>query len=124
LAVIPPEVGTDRAQSGDAHRLVVGRPLRGGALRLPRLRARLTRDFSRRSAAAPCSISHAIATASVLALIIAASVAHFHTGTVDIRKPHFAIDSIEAWLRYMTVTPAIPAPFLPGQAPHISPEGL
>jgi hypothetical protein len=123
LAVVPPEVGSDRAVSGDARRWVIGQP-RGGGLRLPRLRARLAGDFSRRGAVAPFAISHAIAVAGALALIIAASLVHFHTDTVELRKPHFAIDSIEAWLRYMTVTPANPAPSPPGQSPHISPEGL
>jgi hypothetical protein len=124
LAVVPPEVGADRARGGDAQRLVIGQPTLGGTLRLPRPRARLARDFSWRGIAAPFSISHAIAVAGVLALIVAASVAHFRIGTVEMREPRFATDSIEAWLRYMTVTPALPAPLPSGQSPHISPEGL
>jgi hypothetical protein len=124
LAVVRPEVGPDRAHGGDARRLVMRRPLPGGTLRLPRLRARLARDLSRRGAAARFAISQPIAVAGLLALIIAASVAPFRTGTVERREPHFATDSIDAWLRHMTVTPAFPAPFQSGQSPHISPEGL
>jgi hypothetical protein len=95
-------------------------PLRIGALRLPRLRSRPARKVSWRGAAVHSPIVRTVAVATVLGLILVAGLAHFSTDGGEQPAPLFAADTIEAWLRHMTVTRTILL-----DAQHLDvPEGL
>jgi hypothetical protein len=61
-----------------------------------------------------------VAAATFLATILVASLAHFSTDSGKQPAPLFVTDSIEAWLRHMTVTRTIP----PDSTPLDVPEGL
>jgi hypothetical protein len=124
LVVIPPEAGSERPLSGGVPRQAAAGPLRYGALKVPLLQSRLARLPSRFGAPAPSSIWRALPRAAaavgagVLALILAGGLAHYRF--VEPSDPLQAVDSIEAWLRHMTVTRALP----PSPPPLDWPEGL
>jgi hypothetical protein len=118
LVEIPPEAVSERPVSGGTLSPAAADPLRCGALRLPRLRARLGRDLSWRHATALSTPAHAIAAAGVLLLILVGGLAHLNVHTAEHREPPSSVDTIEAWLRHMTVTRAAPSPRLP-EAPSI-----
>ena len=120
MVVVPPEAGSERSLDGEAPWLAATDPLRCGALRLPRLQSRLARDLSWRRAAAPSTFARAVAAAGVLVLILIGGLVHFRADTVEHRWPPSSADSIEAWLRHMTVTRAVPAP----PSTRDGPEGL
>ena len=55
------------------------------------------------------TITRTVAAATVLALILVAALAHFRPDAGKLPAPLFAADSIEAWLRHMTVIRTVPA---------------
>ncbi len=125
MVEVPPEADSERPHSGGGPRLATADPLRCGALKLPLTAFAPGAGPSRGArAAAPSTFPRAIAAACVLALILVGGLAHFHSDTVEHREPHSAADTIEAWLRHMTVTRAVTVPHLQGPPPLDWPEGL
>ena len=122
MVVVPPEAGSERSLDGEAPWLAATDPLRCGALKLPRLQSRLARDLSR--SATPLTLARGVVAAGVLVLILIGGLVHFRADTVEHRWPPSSADSIEAWLRHMTVTRAVPAPPVPGLSTFDWPEGL
>lgn len=122
--MIPPEAGSERPFRVGTPFPATADALQCGALRLPRLRTRLACDASWRRAAAPSTLARAIAAVGVLALILVGGFAHFRTDTGEPPEPPLAVDSIEAWLRHMTVTWAAPPPRLPSPPSIDVPDNL
>ena len=125
MAVVPPEAGFELPLSGGAPGQATADSLRYGALKVPLLRSRLAGHLVRHSTTAAPSplvrtLPWAVAIAGALALILAGGFVHFHASTVEPRQPYVALDSIEAWLRHMTIIRA-PTPDL---SPLEAPEGL
>jgi hypothetical protein len=106
LVVIPPEAVSERPANGGTPSGATADVLRCGALKLPRLRSRLARDLTWRHAAAPSTLARALVAVGVLALILIGGVMQFRAQTVEHREPPLAVDSIETWLRNMTITRA------------------
>jgi hypothetical protein len=87
-----------------------------GALKLPRLRSRQA-AASLQPGAMRSTMTRTVVATTVLALILVGALAHFHADISEQRAPRVADDSIEAWLRHMTITHATPRPASPLDAP-------
>jgi hypothetical protein len=120
LVAIPPELGFEAPSGGGRPHLLASKAQRYGALRLPRpRRSRRTRDLPRSAATAGSTIKRAVAASAVLALILAGGFAHYRAITVEPHEMRSAHESIEAWLRHMTVTRIEP----PGASPFDPVDG-
>jgi hypothetical protein len=121
LAVALPEAGSEQPLGGGASHLPRTNTLRCGALRLPRVRS--PRPPARRDVEAPSTSILAIAAAALIAAIVAGGVlvggiGHFRSDRADRHEPPVFANSIEAWLRHMTVTRAPPHDALPPIVPE------
>ncbi len=124
MIVIPPKHGFERPFSGVARAQITAGPLRYGALKVPLLRPRLPRLPSRLGVPTRPLLWRALLWigfgTGALALILGGEPAHHRL--VEPRDPVdsvVSVDSIEAWLRHMTVTRVVPSP----PAPLDRPEG-
>jgi hypothetical protein len=120
LAAALREAGSEQPLGGDASRLPAGNALRCGALRLPRVR--VPQPSTRRDVEASSAATRAITAAALIALVLACGILAGRIGQhrateVERHEPSVATNSIEAWLRHMTITRAPPVDRTPPPVP-------
>lgn len=74
-----------------------------------------------RATIAPAALKRASIAWIMLVVLLAAAITHFGAATDDRHALRWPTDTIEAWLRNMTVTPFAP---WTRDDPYVSPEGL
>jgi hypothetical protein len=123
LAVALPEAGSEQPLGGGASHLPAANTLRCGALKLPRLRTRSAYAPVRHSAAGSSITWCWVAGATLLALplvggLFMGKIGNHRATNVERREPSVTANSIEAWLRHMTVTRALPQDATPPAVPE------
>ena len=123
MAAAHTKAGSEQPLGGGAPHLPPANALRCGALRLPRVRS--PRPSARSNTDARATATRVIGAAALIAFILTGgilmgSIGHHRITKVDLREPSGAGNTIEAWLRHMTITRTPPA----DTSPLTRPDGL